>query len=881
MTTASNSKDKEKVIRAFLESLHLIDYPDSHIQREYGYSDFLGNGQRLSADLAAFGNAVPSLRTCNIAVAVEAQPTPDRMERLRSLGAPLLFAFDTHQKVLSRWRVPARGLPEKLESLLDFALDSLPAYFAEHRAQWNPESFRQARTAIFRDTAAQLDFFDAGLLPELEDKLRRKLSTQLQNIAARSRGIVANRVGEAAFDKHFGDYASLLFCLLAARLLSDRGDLDQNIRTTDAATVLQEVKRKYRIGEDSASVLDDVVQNQVWDDLRNGLDLRNLSPETLAYVYENTLVDPDVRRLNGIHTTPPQVADYLLSQLPIGRLPEAERTVFEPFCGNAPLLLAAMRRLRELLPADRTPLQVHSYLVDRLFGIERLPFAREIARYSLILGDYPNDNNWQVLEADAFLDPTFDTFLKQASIVVSNPPHEDFATLERPAGALHNRAAEAMRRVLLTPPRLLGFIMPLSFVDGNSFKGLRRQLVETYPSISVTALPDNVFGNASQQTALIAAHRLDAQTRYVWAEVTKNDYRTNFSVTGKPSVTEEQALLPVDKDAAPILWQRPQGDSVALWKWLGQYSTLDTIAEAHRGLEWKGASSQASSTTNTVSETEREGFASGLHKVESTAESFVTASIKYLDVHPESARGNALNWKWAAPKVLLNAAPMSRSAWRMFGILDTEGLYASQQFIAVWPSAKSTVEYSAQYLSGLLNGPVANLFVHVRCGKRHNNVRAINKIPIPPYNKGQVQEIAEAVDAYVDLRWQFLDTPTPWTGNLAERARRALIKIDAAVLNAYALPSDLENLLLRHFDGIERRHLPITFTGYDADEWASVKAELEDEREERRIADAFSALLTKSNLYGLSADEQQEYDRLDDARTERRDHQRELIASGK
>lgn len=882
----TETSPKAALLTAFRDALQRIDYPAGQIQEDYGYSDFLGDGQRQTVDLAAFGNAVPSLRTCNIGVMIEKEVTAQRLVRLRALGAPLLFSYDFQRAQVSRWRMTRGGLPEQLDSPRDVSPDRLPDYFHDHRGEWNPEAFRQARAATFRQEASQLDFFDRGLLPALEGELQNKLSRQIQNIAARSREILNEREGDGAFEQRFSDYAQLLFRLLAARLLSDRGDLSGMTQTSDVDSVLRQIDSKYHASEPLVPALSDsIVQNQVWKALQNGLDLRNLSPETLAFVYENTLVDPDLRRRNGIYATPPHVADYLLRQLPIERLPEAERIVFEPFCGNAPFLLAAMRRLRELLrPADRTPQEVHAYLAERLLGLEVLPFAREIARYSLILGDYPNDNSWQVAEADAFTNEQFDLYLQRANIVLSNPPHEAFDPGERPAGAHHNKAAEALRRVLLNPPDLLGFVMPLSFAHGSGYRNLRRQIVDAYPSINMTAMPDSVFGNASQPTMLIAAHRLDTQKRYFWAEVSAQDYGTTFAITGSPSLAEQKTALPASEKGEPILWQRPQGKIASFWDFLVNYPRLSGRAELHRGLEWAGDDGRYS-TKGAIIEEEREGFEPGLHRVSDDVEAYFVQKTNNLDVRPERARRNALKWSWELPKVLIGEAPMSRTLWRLLVMDASEGMYASSNYIGVWPRNEqhgSNPVLSVEALGAILNGPLANAFVYYHGGgKRHNYTQVIGKIFLPNLTDAQVGKITALVDAYKDLRWENIDEPTPWTGVLAERGRRALLKIDAAVLEAYALPPDLEADLLRQFDGVERRHLPFAFNGYDREEWATANAELADDRDARRIADEFFTLLRKRNLGELTPAEQKEYNRLQSLREARQGQYRTLIAPGK
>ena len=126
---------------------------------------------------------------------------------------------------------------------------------------------------------------------------------------------------------------------------------------------------------------------------REGFHLQNVSLEALAYVYENTFVSRELRQAYGTHATPPEVAEFVVRQLPFEAISDRDqRTVFEPFAGHAPFLTAALGRLRALLPSSVGVDARHKYLVRMLSGIELDSFACEIAWHSLILADYPNPN---------------------------------------------------------------------------------------------------------------------------------------------------------------------------------------------------------------------------------------------------------------------------------------------------------------------------------------------------------------------------------------------------------------------------------------------------------------------------------------------------------
>ena len=143
-------------------------------------------------------------------------------------------------------------------------------------------------------------------------------------------------------------------------------------------------------------------------------------------MYETTLVTPETRKAYGTHSTPYAIAEYIVRNLPFESLAQDERKVFEPFSGHAVFLIAAMQRMRELLPPHMSAKERHEYFVKMLSGIEDDGFAIEVSRLSLMLADYPNPDGWRLHKDDAFASPRFIEELSSANIVLCNPPFERF-----------------------------------------------------------------------------------------------------------------------------------------------------------------------------------------------------------------------------------------------------------------------------------------------------------------------------------------------------------------------------------------------------------------------------------------------------------------------
>src|SRR5262245_51323203 len=93
--------------------------------------------------------------------------------------------------------------------------------------------------------------------------------------------------------------------------------------------------------------------------------------------------------------------DYIVWRLApwIEEIALEDRHIFEPACGHAAFLVAAMRLLKDLHPSAASG----SYLRQRLHGIDIDDFALEIARLALTLADIPNPDGWDVKHMDMFV----------------------------------------------------------------------------------------------------------------------------------------------------------------------------------------------------------------------------------------------------------------------------------------------------------------------------------------------------------------------------------------------------------------------------------------------------------------------------------------------
>ena len=342
-------------VAAIIRAARSTGYREEALLREYTFADVLDpNNATREVPLAAFSQTPASYRSAAFAAVEGKQGANKRLvEDHRALGAPLLFVIEGNQ--LSLWQI----LDKSTQCLRKrIPIDDVPALFAEHRTQWSPDAIHRAKSIGAIDESYQLDFVDVGLLPALEGHIH----TKLHQLLLRTLEEAANNQGEAPADDR--QLFHVVFRLLAAKVLHDRRhraaqDWDQ----ADLRSVLKSMRSYYSLSTVPLLKSENVERRfgAAWHCLRDGINFANISSDDLAFVYENTLVTPEIRKDFGTHSTPRQVAEYAVSRLQLHLREEHEMDIYEPFAGAGVFLISALRHLRDTLPPrlERPPAARH------------------------------------------------------------------------------------------------------------------------------------------------------------------------------------------------------------------------------------------------------------------------------------------------------------------------------------------------------------------------------------------------------------------------------------------------------------------------------------------------------------------------------------------
>lgn len=789
---------------------------------ECGYS-----GPRLAANflvgderypLVAFAGKPWDFDSACIAV-VEATGEPEEAARgCRQLGTPIVWV--RHEDTVEWWTQYTAG-PALFGSR---PLSRFPALVRQHKTDLSPASVYRAKVLGRLPGAKQLDFVDVGLMPLLRAEAGEKLGGLVEEMTRTTlEGLGTNDPSKQMLRNVF----TCVFRLLAGKILKDKNVSHfGRIDLQDAATVLSAVAKHYNATRPDTSL------SRKWQtalkrpsELISAYgDVRVVSPESLAYVYEHTLVSKELRKKLGIHATPPYLVDYIVWRLYdwVREIPPEDRHVFEPACGHAPFLLVAMRMLR-LEMQGQTDRSIHSYLKAHIHGVDVDNFALEIARLSLTLADIPNPNGWDLNSGDMYASNVLAEEASRCRVMLSNPPYEKFSRTDQLAYAktgvelgANTKACEMLRRTVphMAAEACFGVVVPQGLLHSKEGTEVRRTILSHFELSEIDVFGDKLFEKSDHEVAVLIGRRTSAKkTRgRLWFRRVRNP---DLEAFGERYAFSSEDLVNASRFAAGESTDLRVPELDALWLYLSGHPLLAHNASLGQGLAFRGKDLPKTAWTihAPACRGDQLGFAN------------LSPDLNVFDVPPKVglnlSRSVLLHVRAGlptkAPQVLLNYACVSREAWRLKAFLDERGYALTSRFIAVRPTEP---EVTALYLWAILNSPLANAFASCHLGKRDILVGTMRRMPMPHWSASHAAHIEQAAMRYRALAaspGQLFDAAaTP------EGIKQALLEMDVAVLAAYDLPARLERQLLDFFNGVDRKGVGCRFNQYFPSDFQSI-----------------------------------------------------------
>ena len=303
--------EQSKVMQNIKKEFQDLGYVGNLLQEDYTYADVLDINSEYSVrqiPLAAFCQEPPSYRTASIGVAfANGRHGAEFIQNHRSLGAPQILEIGGDQ--VYRWKVTVIDNPVLLEAV---GLSDLPGLFAHHKEDWAPQKVLRAKSDV--TPATQLDFLDLGLLPLLDNEVRAKLDILLQNTI--SLAINTFEQSSPFLEEHYPPLFRLVFRLIASKVLADRDHPGYWVAGRPRVCNKSCGGILFQRRQTGTSLGRLQTKSVIWEHIRSTFHFQNLSVDSLAYVYENTLVTRNTRKSFGIHSTPPVIAEYIVRRLP-------------------------------------------------------------------------------------------------------------------------------------------------------------------------------------------------------------------------------------------------------------------------------------------------------------------------------------------------------------------------------------------------------------------------------------------------------------------------------------------------------------------------------------------------------------------------------------
>ncbi|MDP1956201.1 MAG: N-6 DNA methylase [Polaromonas sp.] len=786
-----NLEQKHSLAHPIFGGLKTLGYRRGLVQRDYKFVDlFSPTGEIQDIDIAAFGQEPFDYRSCCIAVKLVSSLVHSEQEvrQVRALGAPHVFVVTPQQT--QRWLVGEKSVVQAET----FPTGEIERRISDRLPDWNPATLLRVKAGFEKQPPTQVDMVDVGLLAALESEAGKKIDQMVSRVLHTVEGESLRR--GVAFDPHL--IFNVLFRFLAAKLLRDRDyRTEPAIDFSDPIKTLLAVDNHYRSHGKGKGKLDISVLRTIAEETAKSFSFRNISVDTLTYVYENTFVSPQSRKSLGIHSTPSYVADYVLSRIPIEEIPRERWHFLDATCGHGIFLIAAMRRMRQLLPSDWGSQKRHQFFIEHLAGIDVEQFSIEVARLCLMLADFPEPNGWNLQCRDVFSKGVLEEAVSKSQIIVGNPPFEILKNVNPAKPA----PAELLDRTLgrLATDGFVGLVLPKAFLDSVDYSKQREALLRGFDVLTVTALPDRIFIHSDAETTIVVArkrNKIDGPVYATYSEVKDRD-RAEFVARQTPSWEDQvpQSFF-ADKGVLSVPELR------LLWDALSANPRLGGIAEIKKGVEYD-TSKLDGKYSNAIFAQKRPNTAAGVHQSTEALSQYVLSQPEYLSLDQSLRRRDAWNYDWAAPKVIAPAARLSRGPWRFAAVVDRKGLLASRLHYAFWPTDP---EIPVEVIAAIMNSPLGAAYAYCHGTQKTVAKRTYQAIPLPPMSV--LREASTKIQRMVEEYVAVIEAPL-----LQSNARDLLLAIDAEVLGLYKLPPQMERKLLDLFWN-EKRRVPFEFQGY-------------------------------------------------------------------
>lgn len=484
----------------------------------------------------------------------------------------------------------------------------------------------------------------------------------------------------------------------------------------------------------------------------------------LSRIMQDHAITGDLQHAWKLYPTPRHIAWHMVSALPLETVPADQRRVWDGTCGTGTILVAALERLRSLVPELPLP-ALRASLSRLLSGNDQAAAMTDATRIALDLTlGAPVGAEWKIRTGDV-TEVAFTDWRPQ--IIVGNPPFHGHGWTTNTAVGLLRQYAEA-----LPAAGLISVIMPASMRSSESARAIRKTLVTEFDWYEITDLPPRTIQGVSQDALILTGRK-----------------------RAGPSA-----------DAPVVTWRRVNRDGKTLSvEALQQREWLDdrrTLIVPPLALRLRSHLNRFRPLADFVPDTNLSvGITPGTKGQADVLDAPEAGSVRYLTgqtgiapfsiawaQHPRWLRYPSPRLQWdrrpkerlvQSPKIVLTRQGQGRSVWRTQAAVDDGGLYPSDSFIALAPTQTPNLHA----LAGIFNSSLFNCWLDL--------VNATGVVTLPQLRQWPVPEDAPAMDR-IALLAQTLQRERASSATAAgERLLRLTLNLDDAVLDAYAIPTSL------------------------------------------------------------------------------------------
>ena len=336
-----------------------------------------------------------------------------------------------------------------------------------------------------------------------------------------------------------------------------------------------------------------------------------------------------------------------------------------------------MVRLLRTFDTGMSRADLSRFCRHRFFGIDKDPFAVEIARLSLTVADVPYSNGWRgVKPGDMFADGVLEDAARDVKVLLANPPFEG------------DKPLRLLQRTLphLAPGAVFGVIVPstLLFTTKQGPTSFRRQLLESVQLAEVSLFPDRLFKFSDHECSVILGrkhatnHRPPTMVRCKRVrEEGRENFKEDYRFTSNRIFPQTQLAEQLDQ----MLWVPELTEE--LWHWLVPCPSLESIAVLNQGVQYKNKNDLPAGVKTVAKKSFPDsvpGFASSegdwfIHK---------HPPLGYFNLSDQELyRRQGSGTTTGARQVVLNYRSAGRGVWRLKPFIDRKGRPVKGNFITV------------------------------------------------------------------------------------------------------------------------------------------------------------------------------------------------------